>query len=257
LLSGALEPGARTPGGAFLANALPQFVNGISGSAFQSPFALPPGEGLSSSTINVLWGLLNLAVAYLLVCCARQSLGLALRSTSEKPISEFRTLDIRERDLMRGKRFIGFALGIAAIVGGAASSFLRPPFNSSDIVGAAVFCAIAIPFFVVVLNRSYKEMDENEKRIADSGLRDASSSAPGVLKIGTRQLTFNQRRAVIGVALIPAFVCATDYFLRLGLFGSFGKIAFTISILVLVLTIKVIAPTVADVREYRAWKRAR
>jgi hypothetical protein len=55
-------------GGAFLANAVPHFVNGVSGNAFQSPFASPPGEGLSSSTTNVLWGLLNLAVGYLLVC---------------------------------------------------------------------------------------------------------------------------------------------------------------------------------------------
>jgi hypothetical protein len=54
-------------GGAFLANALPHLGNGISGHAFQSPFASPPGEGLSSSTVNVLWGLLNLAIAYLLV----------------------------------------------------------------------------------------------------------------------------------------------------------------------------------------------
>src|ERR1700683_2455056 len=55
-------------GGAFLANAVPHFVNGVSGNPFQSPFASPPGEGLSSSTINVLWGLLNLAVAYALIC---------------------------------------------------------------------------------------------------------------------------------------------------------------------------------------------
>jgi hypothetical protein len=55
-------------GGAFLANTVPHFVNGVSGNAFQSPFASPPGEGLSSSTINVVWGLLNLAVAYLLIC---------------------------------------------------------------------------------------------------------------------------------------------------------------------------------------------
>ncbi|MGA2777649.1 MAG: hypothetical protein ABSF94_08825 [Steroidobacteraceae bacterium] len=55
-------------GGAFLANAVPHFVNGISGNAFQSPFSSPPGEGLSSSTVNVLWGLFNLAVAYLLIC---------------------------------------------------------------------------------------------------------------------------------------------------------------------------------------------
>jgi hypothetical protein len=55
-------------GGAFLANALPHLGNGVSGHAFQSPFASPPGVGLSSSTVNVAWGLFNLAIAYLLVC---------------------------------------------------------------------------------------------------------------------------------------------------------------------------------------------
>jgi hypothetical protein len=55
-------------GGAFLANAIPHLVAGMMGRAFQSPFAKPPGQGLSSSTVNVLWGFLNLAVGYLLVC---------------------------------------------------------------------------------------------------------------------------------------------------------------------------------------------
>ena len=55
-------------GGAFLANTLPHLGNGISGHPFQSPFATPPGEGLSSSTVNVLWGFANLAFGYLLVC---------------------------------------------------------------------------------------------------------------------------------------------------------------------------------------------
>jgi hypothetical protein len=55
-------------GGAFLANTLPHLGNGISGHAFQSPFASPPGEGLSSSRVNVLWGLFNLGVGYVLVC---------------------------------------------------------------------------------------------------------------------------------------------------------------------------------------------
>jgi|HubBroStandDraft_1064217.scaffolds.fasta_scaffold82374_2 hypothetical protein len=54
-------------GGAFLANAIPHFVSGIMGRPFQSPFAKPPGEGLSSSTVNVLWGAFNIAVGYLLV----------------------------------------------------------------------------------------------------------------------------------------------------------------------------------------------
>ena len=54
-------------GGAFLANTIPHLVSGISGSPFQSPFASPPGQGLSSSLVNVLWGMFNLAVAYVLV----------------------------------------------------------------------------------------------------------------------------------------------------------------------------------------------
>jgi hypothetical protein len=55
-------------GGAFLTNAIPHLVSGVMGHPFQTPFAKPPGEGLSSSTVNVLWGFFNLAVGYLLVC---------------------------------------------------------------------------------------------------------------------------------------------------------------------------------------------
>ena len=55
-------------GGAFLANAIPHFVSGVMGRPFQSPFAKPPGKGLSSSTVNVLWGFLNIVVSYVLVC---------------------------------------------------------------------------------------------------------------------------------------------------------------------------------------------
>jgi hypothetical protein len=55
-------------GGAFLTNAVPHFVSGVMGRPFQSPFAKPPGEGLSSSTVNVLWGFFNLVVGYVLIC---------------------------------------------------------------------------------------------------------------------------------------------------------------------------------------------
>lgn len=54
-------------GGAFLANAVPHLVSGITGHPFQSPFASPPGEGLSSATVNVLWGSFNFIIAYLLL----------------------------------------------------------------------------------------------------------------------------------------------------------------------------------------------
>jgi hypothetical protein len=55
-------------GGAFLTNAVPHFVSGVMGRPFQSPFAKPPGKGLSSSSVNALWGFFNLVVGYLLVC---------------------------------------------------------------------------------------------------------------------------------------------------------------------------------------------
>ena len=55
-------------GGIFLANATPHVVSGLMGRPFQSPFAKPPGEGLSSSTVNVVWGFANLVIGYLLVC---------------------------------------------------------------------------------------------------------------------------------------------------------------------------------------------
>lgn len=67
-------------GGAFLANAVPHFVSGMIGRPFQTPFAKPPGQGLSSSTVNVLWGFFNAVVGYLLVVRVG---GFDLRSASD------------------------------------------------------------------------------------------------------------------------------------------------------------------------------
>lgn len=53
--------------GIFAANTIPHFVAGTMGRAFQTPFAKPPGKGLSSSMVNVLWGFFNAVIAYLLV----------------------------------------------------------------------------------------------------------------------------------------------------------------------------------------------
>ncbi|GBQ96594.1 hypothetical protein AA23498_2679 [Acetobacter nitrogenifigens DSM 23921 = NBRC 105050] len=54
-------------GGVFVTNAIPHVVSGLMGRAFQSPFATPPGEGLSSSAVNVLWGFFNILVSYVLL----------------------------------------------------------------------------------------------------------------------------------------------------------------------------------------------
>jgi hypothetical protein len=54
-------------GGVFLTNAVPHVISGVMGKPFQTPFAKPRGQGLSSSTVNVLWGFLNLVVGYVLI----------------------------------------------------------------------------------------------------------------------------------------------------------------------------------------------
>ncbi len=53
--------------GIFLANGVPHFINGISGHQFQSPFASPPGVGESSPLINVIWGMANFVIGFLLL----------------------------------------------------------------------------------------------------------------------------------------------------------------------------------------------
>jgi hypothetical protein len=48
--------------GAFLANGVPHFVQGICGNKFQTPFATPRGVGESSALVNVIWGWFNVVV---------------------------------------------------------------------------------------------------------------------------------------------------------------------------------------------------
>lgn len=52
--------------GLLLANAVPHFVHGVSGDRFPTPFANPPGKGLSSPTVNMAWALVNLAAGGIL-----------------------------------------------------------------------------------------------------------------------------------------------------------------------------------------------
>lgn len=61
--------------GVFLANVVPHFIYGISGDRFPTPFANPPGKGLSSPTVNVVWALFNLVVGYILFRVGKVSSG--------------------------------------------------------------------------------------------------------------------------------------------------------------------------------------
>lgn len=53
--------------GVFLSNAVPHFVQGVSGNKFPTPFAKPPGKGLSPAYVNVLWAGFNLIIGYILL----------------------------------------------------------------------------------------------------------------------------------------------------------------------------------------------
>ena len=59
--------------GVFLTNTVPHFVHGVSGNKFPTPFAKPPGKGLSSPFLNVLWALFNLLAGSLLIWCGKVS----------------------------------------------------------------------------------------------------------------------------------------------------------------------------------------
>ena len=69
-------------GGACLTNAIPHFVSGLTGRSFPSLFSRPIGVGLSSSTVNFLWGWVNLVVGYLLLFRVGE---FELRSTLDVP----------------------------------------------------------------------------------------------------------------------------------------------------------------------------
>ena len=59
--------------GAFLANAVPHFVQGISGNKFPTVFSKPRGQGLSSPLTNVVWALINIAIGYPLLLLGQVS----------------------------------------------------------------------------------------------------------------------------------------------------------------------------------------
>lgn len=52
--------------GIFLTNGIPHFIHGIDGDAFPTPFATPPGTGLSPPLVNIVWALGNFLAGYLL-----------------------------------------------------------------------------------------------------------------------------------------------------------------------------------------------
>jgi hypothetical protein len=60
--------------GIFLANFVPHVIKGSAGDPFPTPFAKPPGKGLSSPLVNVLWAQLNLVIGLLLLKLGKVSI---------------------------------------------------------------------------------------------------------------------------------------------------------------------------------------
>jgi len=157
---------------------------------------------------------------------------------------------------MRRDRISGYALGIVVIVGVVTFTFLRSSANSiGEIMVLASILLIGIPCYVILMNRQFKEMDEVEIRVATTTLNSEPRNALGVLKIAGYQLSYNQRRAVVGVVFIPFLLCGANQLFDLGILGSFGKAALAICAVVAFLTIRFVAPTLAEMQEYRAWRR--
>jgi len=50
--------------GMSLANVIPHYVKGVTGESFPTPFANPPGKGLSSPMTNIIWALFNLLIGF-------------------------------------------------------------------------------------------------------------------------------------------------------------------------------------------------
>lgn len=57
-------------GGIFV-NVVPHFVSGVTGQGFPSPFSDPPGIGLSSPVLNIVWAAINFVLAYAVVYFAK------------------------------------------------------------------------------------------------------------------------------------------------------------------------------------------
>jgi hypothetical protein len=57
--------------GVFAVNVLPHYISGVIGQSFPTPFATPPGRGLSSPVINVLWASINFLICFSILYFAK------------------------------------------------------------------------------------------------------------------------------------------------------------------------------------------
>lgn len=75
LIRSTVRTAARFAAGALLVNAVPHTIKGVTGQRFPTPFANPPGVGLSSPTENVAWGAINVAAGSALLGASSHTTG--------------------------------------------------------------------------------------------------------------------------------------------------------------------------------------
>jgi len=69
-------------------------------------------------------------------------------------------------------------------------------------------------------------------------------------------LSFNKKRLIVAIALLPCLLCVVNYFLDLQIFGQFAKQALIASFIVLFLVMRYLGPTLREIEEYRDAKRS-
>jgi len=70
-------------------------------------------------------------------------------------------------------------------------------------------------------------------------------------------LSFNQRRLVLGIALLPCLLSSANYyFLKFGFLEPYKKDAILFSYAILALAIRYVAPSLSEIAAYRAARRS-
>lgn len=90
-------------GAALLVNAVPHGVRGVQGEQFPTPFADPPGVGLSSPTVNVGWSAANAVLGALLLRRGTRSRG-EIAAAAIGAIGMAAIISYHFGDVMRGGR---------------------------------------------------------------------------------------------------------------------------------------------------------
>ena len=80
------------------------------------------------------------------------------------------------------------------------------------------------------------------------------------MKLGDNRLghlSFQTRRALVGIALLPCLLSVANVYLGWNLFGRFDKQVLVACFILLLLVMRYLGPTVDQVKKYREAARAR